>query len=76
VVAQNVKCAPLDGVCVTDLNAFPKLKALAYEILRHHVTGACMFKLLQKHSAGGGGMYSREQTGEGKGQVESNPASA
>jgi hypothetical protein len=53
-----VRCAPLDSICVTDLNALPKLKALAYEILRHHVTGVC----------------SGEQAVEGKGEVEGDPA--
>ena len=58
VMAQRVRCAPRDGICVTDLNALPKLKALAYEILRHHVTGVC----------------SGEQAVEGKGEVEGDPA--
>jgi hypothetical protein len=58
VIAQRVRCAPLDSICVTDLNALPKLKALAYEILRHHVTGVC----------------SGEQAVEGKGEVEGDPA--
>jgi hypothetical protein len=54
VMAQRVRCAPRDGICVTDLNALPELKALAQEKLRHHVTGVC----------------SGEQAGEGEGEVE------